>query len=67
MEMDESVGSREERLNEEGDEEEEELDICDAIKQQQQPLMQTPGITDQEKQTKVYHGIHKMNTVLESV
>jgi hypothetical protein len=43
MEMDESVGSREEIANDDGDEEEEELDIGDAIKQQQQPLMQTPG------------------------
>jgi ribonuclease HI len=44
MEMDESVGSGEEEAANaaEGDEEEEELDIGDAIKQQQQ-LTQTPG------------------------
>jgi hypothetical protein len=44
MEMDESVGSREEEIDDDtkGDEEEEELDIGNAIKQQQ-PLMQTPG------------------------
>jgi hypothetical protein len=44
MEMAESLGSLEEVANweEEGDEEEEESHICDAIKQQQ-PRMQTPG------------------------
>jgi hypothetical protein len=44
MEMDESVGRQQADVNcdEEGEEEEEELDIGDAIKQQQ-TLMQSPG------------------------
>jgi predicted XRE-type DNA-binding protein len=42
MEMDESVSSQQEDVNGDVEGEEEELDIGDAIKQQQ-PLMQTPG------------------------
>jgi ribonuclease HI len=49
MEIDESVGSREEDTNKdaEGDEEEVELDIGDALKQQQQ-ITQTPGPCNRE-------------------